>query len=160
MQNIKAYSYLVIGFLAGFMLGVLPEEAGGFPLQRLGYFVAAIIVILLYNWFESTSHRRHMSKWESHRNRGKAYFVISHYVAARAIPVFLIFIIPLDLRVHLTGVSVQVLAFTAFIALVAFVLLGYQEWSRCESECSVRALREAAQRVREGKPGLEEGTRL
>ncbi len=149
MKNAISLIYLIMGFLVGFVVGATQQKAMGFPLERLGYFLIAIIVIILYVWFENTSHDRHISKWESHRRRGKLYFILSHYIVARAIPILLIFNLPLSSLVNLTSESIHVLILTAFIAIVVFILLGYQEWSRCQTEFSVKLLRDAAQHAKE-----------
>lgn len=158
MKNVIAYVYLVIGFLAGFMLGILPHESSGFPLQRLGLFAIAVVIILSYVWFENGSHGRHMSRWEKHRSRGRVYFITSHYILGRAVPVLLIFILPFASTVNFARDSIRVLIFTAAIALIAFGLLGLQEWGRCQSDFSMQLLRDAAQRAKEGKPGLDVGS--
>lgn len=158
MKNVIAYIYLVIGFLAGFMLGILPRESSGFPLLKLGFFAIAIVIILSYVWFENTSHARHMSKWGKHRSRGRVYFIVSHYILGRAVPVLLIFMLPLASRVNFEGDSTRVLIFTAAIALIAFGLLGLHEWAQCQSDFSVQLLRDAAQRVKEGRPGFDGGS--
>ena len=149
MKNVMPYIYLLMGFLVGFMVGTAPEHTTGFPLQRFGYGLVAIAVILLYMWFERTSHNRHVSRWQSHLRRGRPYFVLSHYIVGRAIPILLILIMLISSRVHLNIESVYVLIFTAGVALAAFVLLGMQEWSRCEADISIQSMKDTAQRLKE-----------
>ncbi len=151
------YIYMLMGFLVGFMVGAEPQHTVGFPLQRFGYVVVALLVILLYLWFERTSHDRHLLKWENHRRRGRRNFVLFHYVVARAIPILLISTVPINSRVHLARQSIYVLVFTSCIALVALTFVGYQEWSACESDFSVRSMKEAAQRFKESGSDLASG---
>ncbi len=157
MKNVMPYIYMLMGFLVGFMVGAAPEHTTGFPLQRFGYDLVAVAVILLYMWFERTSHNRHASRWQSHRRRGRLYFVLSNYIVARAIPIVFILIMLINSRLHLTIQSIYVLIFTAGIALVAFTLLGYQEWSTCEADFSVQSMKEAAQRLKETGEDLAGG---
>ena len=157
MKNALPYIYVVMGFLAGFMVGAAPQHANGFPLERLAYYLASVVVILLYMWFERTSHNRHVSKWPSHRRRSRLHFVLSHYILARAIPILLILTVLINSRLHPTMESVYVLIFTGVIALFAFTFLGYQEWSACEADYSVQSLRETAQRVKETRAGVAGG---
>ncbi len=154
MKNGMSYVYLFIGLFIGFIVGSAPQGAAGFALHRLVIFVIAIVLILLYIWFENTSHVRHMSKWESHQRRGKTYFVISHYIIARAIPIVVILIAPLGSEVKFTGDAILVLIFTAFVALAAFIALGLREWSGCQTDFSVRLLRREAERLREAGAGV------
>ena len=157
MKNAMPYIYMVMGFLVGFVVGAAPQEASGFPFQRFGYFLVAIVMIVLYLWFEKTSHSRHMSKWQSRQRRGRLYFIFSHYIVARAIPILLIFIGPINSRLRLAMDSVHILIFTSAIALFAFGLLGYQEWSTCQADFSVQSLREAAQRAKETRSDFAGG---
>ena len=157
MKNAMPYIYMVMGFLVGFVVGAAPLETSGFPFQMFGYFLVAIVVIALYLWFEKTSHSRHLSKWQSHQRRGRLYFVLSHYIVARAIPILFVFIFPVSSRVHIAVDSVRVLIFTSAIALFAFALLGYQEWSTCQADFSVQSLKEAAQRAKETRSDFAGG---
>ena len=157
MKNVMPYIYLLMGFLVGFMVGAAPEHATGFPLHKLGYDLVAVAVILLYMWFERTSHNRHLSRWQSHRTRGRFYFVLSHYIVARTIPILSILILLINPRLRLTIESIYMLIITACLALAAFVLLGYQEWATCEADFSVQAMKDAAQRLKETGSDLAGG---
>lgn len=149
MKNAMPYIYLIMGFLIGFVIGATSQEASGFPIGRLGYFLVAVVVILLYMWLEKTSHSRHISKWQSHRKKGRLYFILSYYIGARAVPILLIFILPVSFKVNLTGDSVEVLILTGIIALAVFGLLGRQEWARCQADFSVQALKETSERAKD-----------
>lgn len=154
MKNKKSMIYLVIGVLVGFVVGSPAHQAAGFPLRRLVYFLIAIIAVMFYMWFENTSQARHMSKWESHQSRGKAFFIVSHYVLARGVPIVFIFIAPFTLQVRFSAFAIPVLIFPAFIAFVTIIMLGYQEWSRCQVDSSARLLRKDAERVRGGRTNI------
>lgn len=149
MKNAMPYIYMIMGFIVGFVAGTAPQEGGGFPLGKLGYSLAALVVILLYIWLEKSSHSRHILKWQSHQKRGRSYFVLSHYIVARAIPILLIFILPVSFNVKFTGDSVHVLMLTSLVALVIFGFLGRQEWARCQAEFSIDSLKETAERAKD-----------
>lgn len=154
MKNAMPYVYMIMGFVAGFVVGAAEREATGFPLLKLGYLLAAIIVVVLYVRFERTSYNRHFSKWESHQRRGRTYFILVHYAAERAIPILLILIVPMSLKTGFAVGSVPVLVLTCVIALVAFGFLGNQEWAKCQAEFSIQSLKDEAERAKQMRSRL------
>ncbi len=157
MKSVMPYIYILVGFLVGFLVGAAPGHEVGFPLQRFGYDLLAFVVILLYMWFERTSHKRHLSRWRNLRRRSRLYFVLYYYILARAIPILLLLAVLINTKLRPAPQSVYVLVFTSAIALVGFVLVGNQEWSTCESDFSIQSMEEAARRLKETGAGVTGG---
>ena len=149
MNRLLAFGYVLIGFIAGLAFGVGTGTDLTLTLQRFAYFVGALILIGLWQWFEESSHHRHVARWERYISRGKWNFIATHYVLARGFTVLLFIVLPFIGKVHFTTDSMLVLVVTAVIGLSAMAFLGYQEWAHCQQDFEIRSLREAAQRAKQ-----------
>lgn len=147
MNRLLAFGYVMIGFIAGLAFGVGTGADLSLTLQRFAYFLGALILIGFWQWFENTSHHRHVAKWDYYIRRGKWNFIATHYVLARGLTVLLFISFPFLGKVHFTTDSLLVLVVTAVIGLSAMAFLGYQEWVHCQQDFEIRSLREAAQRA-------------
>ena len=143
-----------MGFLLGFVCGMLPQKEPGIPYSRIGYFFVTLVLIMLYNWFEGTSHKRHLSRWLDHHKKGKGYFILTHYVLGRAIPILFLFSIPLFLRVDFGVDAIKLLICISVLVFNTFIYFGRQEWSSCEEDFSIQMVREAAERIKQSVPTL------
>lgn len=147
MSRLLAYSYVMFGFLMGFVLGAATERESTLVFQRLALFIGAAILFALGQWFESASHRRYLAKWENIRSRGKWLFVLTHYILSRGMVVLVFTLAPFLSMVKLNNYSLLVLALTFVTAVSVMAFLGYQEWSNCEREFQILSLRKAAKEV-------------
>lgn len=152
MNKFLVFGYIAIGFLAGFAFGYIPERDGSLPIERLAAFVSVILLILLWQLFESASHKRHLVKWEIIRSRGKWRFIFIHYVLGRGVVILPLVYVPLLLNLKFGGYSFLVLSLTATMVLLMFIVFGHIEWLRCEEDFSVRSMRRAAERATSSSP--------
>lgn len=148
MNRLLAFGYVIFGFIAGIAFGVGTGTDPTVPLERLGYFVGALILIGFWQWFEGKSHKLHLATWEKITSRGKLNFIVTRYLFARGIMVVLFIFLPFIGKFSMTTDSLLVLCVTAVIGLSAITFLGYQEWTYCEQEFEIQSIREAAQRAK------------
>jgi len=149
VNRLLAFGYVLIGFIAGLAFGVGTGVDSTVTLQRFAYFVGALIVIGIWQWFENTSHNRHLAKWEKYVRRGKWNFIVTRYLVPRGIMVLLFIFLPFIGKVNLTTDSLLVLCVTAIIGLSAMAFLGYQEWSNCQQDFEIQSLKQATQRAKQ-----------
>ncbi len=151
-MNRLTRSPLILVFSAGLLCGLLIGMAidrGWSPIISKMLWVGSIVVISLF-WqrVEAAAHIRHMYTWAIRRVRGKWRFIITRYILLRGSILFVITMGPSYVNASLpflfSWVTFGVVA--AFVLLFAY--LGYEEWSSCEEDFEIQALRLAAEQTR------------
>ncbi|MDE3056535.1 MAG: hypothetical protein KGJ59_01075 [Bacteroidota bacterium] len=150
MNRSLAFGYLTAGFLIGLTVSVVGTGTDlTVVFKRIGFFFGVIVLIGLWQWFESHSHKRHLAQWEKYADQGKWNFIVTRYVLARGVIVVLFIFLPFAGRLPVTTDSLGVLLLTVLIAFSVLAFLGYQEWKNCRQDFEIRSLKEAAQSAKQ-----------
>lgn len=129
------------GNWVGIVVSVLAGEAVG-------------VIFLL---FEKTSHKRHVMKWDTHRRRGRLYFVVIHYVLIRGMLLAILcafipfFVFKVGANIGLMGALLVTL-----LVLGTFAYVGTIEWQRCQEDFSVILMNKEVENMRTGFNGGRE----
>lgn len=149
MKRTLAFGYVTIGFIAGIAFSAGIGSDPTVILQRFGFFIAALFLIGMWQWFEEHSHNRHLEAWEKYTQQGKWNFILLRYVLARGIVILVFIFLPFVGKLNASSDTLLFLGITTLICLSALAFLGHQEWSNCRQDYKIRLLKEAAQRAKQ-----------
>ncbi len=143
MHRTLAYGYLVFGFVIGVGYSVGMEGSAAVTEERFMYFLVALILMSLWQWFESISHWRHITRWGKLSAKGRRRFIVMRYVVGRGL-VFLAGTVAVVVSLKpLSGGAFIALA-TGFGALVCLLAwLGNLEWNACVDDAAQNAFRKS-----------------
>ncbi len=143
--------YFAAGLFCGLLLGPTIDKTWAGILVRFLSGMTVVVVALFWHRIESSAHKRHMETWPIRRVRGKWRFVLTRYVFFRGTLLFLATIAPSFASFKFSSM-VPIVVFAAYVgSSLIFLYLGHEEWTRCEEEYEIKALRLAAEQTRFAK---------
>jgi hypothetical protein len=152
MTEIKTITLISILLLLGIVLGLMIAVALGndYSLLVLRWFIfVSIISMATYGKrIELTLHEMHLRNWNRLRSLNKWNFALTRYALIRAIVIFVIFVLPILLKVRVS-LLVFVVSTSAFLLLcVILSYFGLNEWKDCEREFAIQQLRMNGEHIR------------
>ncbi len=136
------------GLLCGLLIGMTIDRGWSGVVSKVLWVGSIVVISLFWQRAEEAAHIRHMRTWAVGRVRGKWRFIIRHYILLRGALLFIITMVPSYLNASLPFIFswVTMGAVAAFVLLFGY--LGNEEWTRCEAEFEIQALRLAAEQTR------------
>ena len=148
-ESRSAYLYLLIGAVAGFLLGSA-TATGWLNAANKVISVSAILSLAVFGKrVEREDHAKNIESWDQIRSHGMLHFVLLRYVLLRGGLLSIVFWAPMwNTIVSTSGSYEWVILITAFLtAMLSY--LGIVEWKDCESKFGARLLRDLAEEDRE-----------
>lgn len=127
------------GSVFGFGLCFIMQQQSPITFARLVPAVVFCVAFCLLQWVEEWTHAERLARWEIIRRRGKWFFIVSRYVLLRGLVLIIMYATPAYFSPGLHAV-----ALVSLIVLIVTPILGHQEWTDCENQYRIDALRKSA----------------